>query len=292
MGAGRGGVGRRSRASGRTGPGCTPELLTAAFHTVYQLVLQHGLRAGRPQPRLPAGPWDRAAADVRVRRRRAGRAARRRGGRGVLLVVAGILLISLGGARAGAPPGPGVVWGVGTGVAIAAYTLWDNHAVNALDVPPLPYFVLGLVLQLPGADPAARAPAVRCCPTVWREARGPGDRGGGALADGLRAGAAGPAARARLAGGACPGEQHRGRRPAELVGAPRARPRAAARRRGRRAGRDRRHRRGPGSEHVERPELHADPRADGPGGLGDGVLPGALAGAAHHDQVAVARGRG
>ena len=41
------------------------------------------------------------------------------------------------------------------------------------------------------------------------------------------------------------------------------------------------------SEHVERPVLHADARAGG-GDLGDGVLPGALAGAAHHEQVAVA----
>ena len=40
--------------------------------------------------------------------------------------------------------------------------------------------------------------------------------------------------------------------------------------------------------HAARPELDADPRPDRPGGLRDRVLPGALAGAAHHDQVAVA----
>lgn len=34
------------------------------------------------------------------------------------------------------------------------------------------------------------------------------------------------------------------------------------------------------------PELDADPRADRARRLGDAVLPGALAGAAHHDQVA------
>ena len=43
----------------------------------------------------------------------------------------------------------------------------------------------------------------------------------------------------------------------------------------------------PGSEHVQRAVLHGDPRAGG-GDLGHGVLPGALAGAAHHEQVAVA----
>src|SRR5438874_2106237 len=35
-------------------------------------------------------------------------------------------------------------------------------------------------------------------------------------------------------------------------------------------------------------ELHADPGAGGPRGLGDGMFPGALAAAAHHQQVAMA----
>lgn len=43
----------------------------------------------------------------------------------------------------------GVVWGLATGATIASYTLWDNHSVTRLDVPPVPYFVLGLVVQLP-----------------------------------------------------------------------------------------------------------------------------------------------
>src|SRR5215213_10158387 len=43
---------------------------------------------------------------------------------------------------------------------------------------------------------------------------------------------------------------------------------------------------GGASEDVARAELHADPRADRAGGLGDRVLPGALAGATHHEEVA------
>lgn len=39
------------------------------------------------------------------------------------------------------------------------------------------------------------------------------------------------------------------------------------------------------SPHTLRSELDTDARADGSSGLGDGVLPGALAGAAHHDEV-------
>src|SRR5512132_1470951 len=41
------------------------------------------------------------------------------------------------------------------------------------------------------------------------------------------------------------------------------------------------------SPHSVRPELDADARSGGPGGLGDAVFPGPLAGTAHHDQVAV-----
>src|ERR1700744_4886888 len=41
------------------------------------------------------------------------------------------------------------------------------------------------------------------------------------------------------------------------------------------------------SAHVARPELHADPRPGRPGRLGHRVLPGPLAAAAHHQQVAV-----
>src|SRR6476620_1480751 len=42
------------------------------------------------------------------------------------------------------------------------------------------------------------------------------------------------------------------------------------------------------SAHAAGPELDADARPDRPGGLGDRVLPGALARAAHDDEVAVA----
>ena len=90
----------------------------------------------------------------------------------MLAVVGGILLISLGAPRPGGSARAGVLWGIGTGVAIAAYTLWDNHAVNALDVPPLPYFVLGLLLQLPAMTLLlGRRRAL--LPQVWRQARGP-----------------------------------------------------------------------------------------------------------------------
>lgn len=62
-----------------------------------------------------------------------------------VVAVSGILLITLGvflltrepGSLRGSGLGMGVVYGLLTGVFIAAYTLWDKYAVSALLVPPL-----------------------------------------------------------------------------------------------------------------------------------------------------------
>ena len=104
---------------------------------------------------------------------------------GVLLVVAGVLVISIAPSDSRTRR-PGRALGLATGAAIAAYTVWDSHAVTALDVPPVPYFVLGLVLQVPAltlmlgrglrAVPASGAkrdsrcwpwPCSRRSPTSW-----------------------------------------------------------------------------------------------------------------------------
>jgi drug/metabolite transporter (DMT)-like permease len=146
--------------------------LTAAFHIVYQLVLQRGYEEGDLNLVYPlargTGPLITFVFAVAVLGERPDAVAVA----GVLAVVVGILLISLGGPRTRGSARAGVFWGVGTGVAIAAYTLWDNHAVNALEIPPLPYFVLGLALQLPVMT-LLLGRRRRLLPSVWREARGP-----------------------------------------------------------------------------------------------------------------------
>jgi drug/metabolite transporter (DMT)-like permease len=147
-------------------------LLTALFHTVYQLVLQRGYERGDLNLVYPlargTGPLVTFVFAVTVLGDRPDAVAVA----GVLAVIAGILLITLGGPRTHGSTRAGVLWGVGTGVAIAAYTLWDNHSVNALAVPPLEYFVLGLALQLPFLTLLlGRRRAL--VPSVWREARGP-----------------------------------------------------------------------------------------------------------------------
>jgi drug/metabolite transporter (DMT)-like permease len=122
-------------------------VLSAVLHVVYQLVLQRGYAEGDLNLVYPlargAGPMLTFLVAVTV----LGEHPAPLEVVGVLAVVAGVLLISLGGRAVNARAG--VSWGLATGVTIAAYTLWDNHAVNGLGVPPVPYFVLGLLLQLP-----------------------------------------------------------------------------------------------------------------------------------------------
>jgi drug/metabolite transporter (DMT)-like permease len=125
---------------------------SALLHVVYQLALQRGYAEGDLNLVYPlargAGPLLTFLVAVVVLDQRPTPPEVA----GVLAVVTGVLLISFGGLAGGGRPGAeraGVVWGLATGATIAAYTLWDNHAVNSLDVPPVPYFVLNLVLQLP-----------------------------------------------------------------------------------------------------------------------------------------------
>jgi len=120
--------------------------VSSACHLVYQLVLQRGYAAGELNLVYPlargSGPLITFVWAAVVLGQHPGPVA----ATGVLAIVAGILLIALGPSdhvRAG------VVWGLLTGVTIATYTLWDNHAVTALAVPPVPYFTIGIVVQLP-----------------------------------------------------------------------------------------------------------------------------------------------
>jgi drug/metabolite transporter (DMT)-like permease len=123
---------------------------TSVLHIAYQLALQRGYAEGDLNLVYPlargAGPMITFVVAVTVldQHPSVGEVA------GVVAVVAGVVLISFAGrASELAQHRAGVVWGLTTGASIAAYTLWDNRSVNDLDVPPVPYFVLGLALQLP-----------------------------------------------------------------------------------------------------------------------------------------------
>ncbi|KAA9158596.1 EamA family transporter [Amycolatopsis acidicola] len=132
-------------------------VLTAVFHVLYSVVLQRGYQVGDLSVVYPlargSGPLISVCVAVLFLGERPGLA----GLAGAVLVVGGVLVISSGkGSQDRAARRAGVVWGLLTGATIAAYTIWDDHSVNALAVPPLVYFTLGTVLQSAFLAPAAR----------------------------------------------------------------------------------------------------------------------------------------
>lgn len=148
-------------------------LLTATFHTLYSLILQHGYAVGDLNLVYPlargTGPLVTMAVAIIFLGERVSLFALL----GALTVVAGILVIALGRRLPTSKSRKlGVVWGIATGLSIATYTLWDNHVVTELKIPPLPYFVLGLLLQSLMLAPGAwrsRTVTVPMIKSYWRE---------------------------------------------------------------------------------------------------------------------------
>jgi drug/metabolite transporter (DMT)-like permease len=123
--------------------------VSAGLHVVYSLVLQRGYALADMNLVYPlargTGPLVTVLFAIAVLGERLG--AIELGG--ALLIVAGIAVIAF---VRGQPSGRlsrrrGILYGVATGLTIAAYTLWDAHSVNALAIPPLPYFTISLVIQ-------------------------------------------------------------------------------------------------------------------------------------------------
>lgn len=54
---------------------------------------------------------------------------------GALLICLGVFLIATGGRRSGHISSIALIYGVGTGLVIGSYTVWDGHAVSALAIP-------------------------------------------------------------------------------------------------------------------------------------------------------------
>jgi drug/metabolite transporter (DMT)-like permease len=145
------------------------------LHVAYLVALLRGYRAGDLSVVYPVargtGPMLAALAAIVLL-----------GERPTPLALCGIALVgvgvfSLAGAGAGPardgahPSASGVAWGLLTGVVIAAYTVWDKHAVSALALPPLFYDWAGGALRTLAMLPlAARHPdEVR---SAWQDHRG------------------------------------------------------------------------------------------------------------------------
>lgn len=159
--------------------GVTPALLVAplisgVLHIAYQLTLQTGYARADLGVVYPVargvGPVLSMVVAILVLGERPGWAA----ALGALTVIAGIVVVATGhsgtsrqGVRAG------VAWGAMTGVAIAAYTLWDSISVTTFGLPPVTYFVSSCLWQVVLMTPALlRRHRDRLSPvlrTRWRE---------------------------------------------------------------------------------------------------------------------------
>jgi len=91
---------------------------------------------------------------------------------GGLMVIAGIVVVASGTAGASRRRArAGLVWGAATGAAIAAYTLFDDHAVTTWALLPVPYFALSTAWQAILMTPALRRRTTLPLLTVLRRNR-------------------------------------------------------------------------------------------------------------------------
>jgi len=85
---------------------------------------------------------------------------------GGALIVAAVLVLAAGGSRAGVPAA------LSTGAFIAAYTVWDAHAVGPLHQPPIVYYAGSELFRAAIQAPLAlRAGAGGGIPAIWRRDR-------------------------------------------------------------------------------------------------------------------------
>ena len=138
----------------QSGIGFSPALLLAplvsgVLHIAYQLTLQTGYARADLGVVYPVargvGPVLSMVVAILVLGERPGWAA----ALGALVVVGGIVVVATGRSAAGRHGlRAGVAWGAATGLAIAAYTLWDSYSVATLELPPVLYFVTSCLWQV------------------------------------------------------------------------------------------------------------------------------------------------
>lgn len=155
--------------------------LSGLLHIAYGLALQTGYRKGELSVVYPVargtGPLLTMLFAIVVLAERPGPIAVAGG----FVIVAGVAVVAA--ARpAGAPrrhTGPsagsarkGLQWGALTGLAIASYTLWDDHSMTGLALLPVPYFALSTAWQSLLMVPGVRgqwAELSRVAREHWRE---------------------------------------------------------------------------------------------------------------------------
>lgn len=149
--------------------------VSGVLHVLYMAVLQRGYREGNLSTVYATargtGPFLSVIVAVLLLGERPSAVALI----GVAAIIVGVVAIGLvdrgrtGGARRGLDPG--LVFGLLTGVAIAAYTIWDANAVRTWGLSPVAFMVGTTLLEIPfyTAGVRRRWSAVRMLwTTQWR----------------------------------------------------------------------------------------------------------------------------
>src|SRR5699024_8201047 len=131
-------------------------LVAGILHNIYGLVLQTGYRRAELGVVYPVARGVGPVLTMVVALLVLGEEPGGWGIAGGAVVVVGIVVVATGSAQIRRDRlATGVFYGAATGVAIASYTLWDNHAVTTWSLHPLTYFALSCSVQavvlLPGA---------------------------------------------------------------------------------------------------------------------------------------------
>ena len=118
------------------------------FEVVYFLLLQRGYRDGDVSLVYPlargTGPTLSVLGAILILGERPSVVALI----GVAVIIAGIGVISTAGSRGGTrAPLSSVLYGLGVGVMIACFTVWDGWAVGTVGLPPIGYFWMAIVVQ-------------------------------------------------------------------------------------------------------------------------------------------------
>lgn len=148
-------------------------LVAAVLHIAYSLVLQRGYSRAELGIVYPVargvGPLLTMAFALLVLGEQPGW----RAVAGGCVVLVGILVVAARRPGSGRPGSTrtGVGYGALTGLVIASYTLWDNHAVVAWGLAPLTYFAATVLGQSILLAPSALARAGRVRPVLRRNVR-------------------------------------------------------------------------------------------------------------------------
>jgi drug/metabolite transporter (DMT)-like permease len=145
-------------------------IVSAALHLGYFLLLQEGYRRGDlslvyPTARATGPLLATSFAVVILGERMTAQIAT-----GAVAIIVGVLFLTGGFGRGGRKVGASVLFGLGAGMLISSYTIWDAYTVSALLVPPLLLDYISMVCRSMVLAPVA-ARRRQLVAGYWREHR-------------------------------------------------------------------------------------------------------------------------